>query len=40
LIPPLVTSDHDRAVLRDIVDARKNLRDRFNFEAQMPDPAG
>jgi len=31
LIPPLLTSDADRALMRDILDARKNLRDRFSF---------
>jgi len=38
LIPPLLSNDHDRAILKDIVDQRKNLRDRFNFEANLPDP--
>src|SRR3954466_8320395 len=33
LIEPLMTSDTDRAFLKDILDSRKNLRDRFNFEA-------
>lgn len=33
LIEPMVTSDADRAFLRGILDARKNLRDRFNFES-------
>ncbi len=31
LIPPLLSSDADRALMRDILDARKNLRDRFSF---------
>ena len=31
LIPPLLTTDADRALMRDILDARKNLRDRFSF---------
>ncbi len=33
LIEPLMTSDTDRAFLKDILEQRKNLRDRFNFEA-------
>jgi hypothetical protein len=33
LIEPLITSDADRAFLKDILERRKNLRDRFNFEA-------
>jgi hypothetical protein len=33
LIEPMMRSDADRAFLKDIVDQRKNLRDRFNFEA-------
>jgi predicted Ser/Thr protein kinase len=33
LIEPMMTSDADRAFLKDILDSRKNLRDRFNFEA-------
>jgi hypothetical protein len=32
LIDPLLTTDADRALMRDILDGRKNLRDRFNFE--------
>jgi hypothetical protein len=39
LIEPMMKDDTDRAFLRDIVDQRKNLRDRFNFEAgdlQLP----
>ena len=28
-----MTSETDRAFLKDILDSRKNLRDRFNFEA-------
>ena len=31
LIPPLLTTDTDRALMRPILDARKNLRDRFSF---------
>jgi predicted Ser/Thr protein kinase len=33
LIEPMITSEADRAFLRDILESRKNLRDRFNFEA-------
>jgi len=33
LIEPLMTSDADRAFLQSILEQRKNLRDRFNFEA-------
>lgn len=32
LIEPLMHSDTDRAFLKGILDSRKNLRDRFNFE--------
>lgn len=32
LIEPLMSSDADRAFLKGILDSRKNLRDRFNFE--------
>ena len=32
LIEPMMTSDADRAFLKDILESRKNLRDRFNFE--------
>jgi hypothetical protein len=32
LLEPLMTSDADRAFLRGILESRKNLRDRFNFE--------
>jgi serine/threonine protein kinase len=34
LIEPMMTSDTDRAFLRNILESRKNLRDRFNFEAK------
>jgi hypothetical protein len=34
LIEPMMTSDTDRAFLRNILESRKNLRDRFNFEAE------
>jgi hypothetical protein len=33
LIEPMMTSDTDRAFLKGILESRKNLRDRFNFEA-------
>jgi hypothetical protein len=33
LIEPLITSDVDRAFMKDILESRKNLRDRFNFES-------
>ena len=33
LIEPMMKSETDRAFLKDILDSRKNLRDRFNFEA-------
>jgi hypothetical protein len=39
LIEPMMRSDADRAFLKDIIEQRKNLRDRFNFEAgdlQLP----
>jgi len=36
LIEPMMNTDTDRAFLKDILDQRKNLRDRFNFEAQLP----
>src|SRR5450432_1417340 len=41
LIEPLMTSEADRAFLKDILESRKNLRDRFNFEAAdlAPPPA-
>jgi hypothetical protein len=40
LIEPMMTSDADRAFLKDILEQRKNLRDRFNFEsADMDRPA-
>ncbi len=32
LIEPLMTSDADRIFLKGILESRKNLRDRFNFE--------
>ncbi len=32
LIEPLMRSDADRVFLKDIIERRKNLRDRFNFE--------
>jgi hypothetical protein len=33
LIEPLMHSETDRAFLKNILESRKNLRDRFNFEA-------
>jgi hypothetical protein len=33
LIEPMMKSETDRAFLKDILESRKNLRDRFNFEA-------
>ncbi len=36
LIEPMMRNDTDRAFLKDILESRKNLRDRFNFEAQLP----
>jgi hypothetical protein len=33
LIEPMIKNDEDRAFLRDILESRKNLRDRFNFES-------
>ena len=40
LIEPLITSEVDRAFLKDILESRKNLRDRFNFEsAEMDRPS-
>jgi hypothetical protein len=39
LIEPMMASETDRAFLKDILEQRKNLRDRFNFEAadlQLP----
>jgi acyl-CoA synthetase (AMP-forming)/AMP-acid ligase II len=32
LIEPMMTSETDRAFVKSIVESRKNLRDRFNFE--------
>src|SRR5258707_13420107 len=33
LIEPMIMSDTDRIFLKSILEQRKNLRDRFNFEA-------
>jgi hypothetical protein len=33
LIEPMMTNETDRAFLMSILESRKNLRDRFNFEA-------
>jgi AMP-binding enzyme C-terminal domain len=38
LIEPMMTSATDRAFLKDILEQRKNLRDRFNFEANNLAP--
>src|SRR6202790_4698731 len=40
LIEPMIRSDTDRAFLKNILEQRKNLRDRFNFETagHMPSP--
>ena len=32
LIEPMMTSETDRAFVKSILESRKNLRDRFNFE--------
>jgi hypothetical protein len=41
LIEPMMKDDTDRAFLRDILESRKNLRDRFNFEARdLQRPSG
>jgi len=37
LIEPLIKSEVDRAFLKDILESRKNLRDRFNFESAYMD---
>jgi hypothetical protein len=41
LIESMMKSEADRAFLKDILEQRKNLRDRFNFEAEdlAPTPA-
>lgn len=33
LIEPLITNDVERTFMKDILESRKNLRDRFNFES-------
>lgn len=41
LIEPMMTSETDRAFLKNILESRKNLRDRFNFEtADINSPSG
>src|SRR6266700_686802 len=35
LIEPMMRNEADRAFLKDIIEQRKNLRDRFNFEAEI-----
>jgi hypothetical protein len=37
LIEPMMQSEADRAFLKDILEQRKNLRDRFNFEVAEMD---
>ena len=37
LIEPMMRSDADREFLKDILEQRKNLRDRFNFEVTEMD---
>ena len=40
LIEPMVTNENDRAFLKNILESRKNLRDRFNFEtAELNSPS-
>ena len=39
LIEPMMKSDTDRAFLKDILEQRKNLRDRFNFESRRYEAA-
>ncbi len=40
LIEPMMTSETDRAFLQNILEQRKNLRDRFNFEtADLNSPS-
>jgi acyl-CoA synthetase (AMP-forming)/AMP-acid ligase II len=40
LIEPMIRNEEDRVFLRDILESRKNLRDRFNFEsADLNSPA-
>ena len=34
LIETMVTSEPDRAFMKEILESRKNLRDRFNFETR------
>lgn len=36
LIEPMLTDETDRAFLKGILEQRKNLRDRFNFETKLP----
>src|SRR4030088_1474525 len=38
LIDPMMTSENDRAFVKSILESRKNLRDRFNFEAPPQIP--
>jgi hypothetical protein len=34
LIEPMMTSEADRTFLKIVLESRKNLRDRFNFESE------
>jgi hypothetical protein len=38
LIEPMMRNETDRAFLKDILESRKNLRDRFNFETADLNP--
>jgi hypothetical protein len=38
LIEPMMASVTDRAFLKGLLESRKNLRDRFNFEAPQQLP--
>jgi hypothetical protein len=40
LIEPMLTSETDRAFLKNILEQRKNLRDRFNFETADLNSSG
>jgi hypothetical protein len=40
LIEPMVSNETERAFLKNILESRKNLRDRFNFEADNLGPPG
>jgi hypothetical protein len=36
LIGPMMANETDRVFLKSVLEGRKNLRDRFNFEADLP----